>query len=420
MNNPQKQPATLNNTWKLSWYHRFFLCLGALIFSVVSCRLSPDIQPSLPSKTASPAPASNQNLSQNQRAPAHSYPNCSPPISPYYTKGALPFLIFPNPGNSQPTLAALSEKHDLRIGSAVSYKLLNKESYASLLSREFSMITPEVDMKWENIHPEPERFNFTMGDTLVAFARLYQMDVYGHVLVWDLQLPEWIRNGEYSRDEWMQILCTHIKSVVGHYRGQVYAWDVVNEALDEHGQLRNTFWLQKIGPEYIPMAFHWAREADPNAILVYNDFMAEGMNPKSDGVYALVQELLRQNVPIDGVGLQMHTHLNGLPPFDELMENMQRLTALGMDVFITEMDIKLQYSDASLEEKLNEQATRYSQVFSACLQTPGCRGFSTWGLTDLYSWIPDYTGKEDAPLLFDRKGQPKPAYDAIIDLLQQP
>jgi endo-1,4-beta-xylanase len=282
------------------------------------------------------------------------------------------------------------------------------------------MVTSEVDMKWENIHPEPERYDFTKGDTTVAFARLHQMAVYGHVLVWDLQLPTWITAGEFSREQWMHILCTHIKSVVGHYRGQIYAWDVVNEALDENGNLRDTIWMRKIGPEYIAMAFHWAHEADPNAILVYNEFMAEGMNPKSQGVYTMVQELLKQNVPIHAVGLQMHLWLEIPPPFDDLAENMQRLSDLGLSVFITEMDVKLQKNERDPVEKLNLQAEVYRQAFAACVQAPNCRGFSTWGLTDRYSWIPDYTGNADAPLLFDIKGQPKPAYDAIMDLLKQP
>lgn len=394
--------------------------LCVLFFLLASCSAPNPSEITPQNNRATPSSTPQLSSAQTDPEPSHSFPNCQPVISPYFTKDALPFLIIPNPRSSEQALAPLASQYGIHIGAAVSAKLLKDESYASLLASQFSMVTPEVDMKWENIHPEPEKFDFSKGDTIVAFARLHQMQVYGHVLIWDLQLPEWITSGQYSRDQWIQILCKHVKSVVRHYRGQVYAWDVVNEALDENGNLRDTIWMRNIGPEYIPMAFHWAHEADPNALLVYNDFMAEGMNPKAEGVYTLIQEMLRKNVPIHAVGLQMHTYLDGPPPYHELLENMQRLSELGLSIFITEMDVKLQYSEAEPSEKLLQQAQMYQQVFSACLKTPNCRGFSTWGLTDLYSWIPDYTGKDDAPLLFDRKGQPKPAYHAITDLLQNP
>jgi endo-1,4-beta-xylanase len=398
-------------------FPRFIFLLG---FLLVACRFTIPIQVKPSSPTQLPTTTMTPSAGQVLPTPSHIFPDCSPVISPYFTINALPFRINPPQDPAQPSLANLAKEHNIRIGTAVSASLLKDESYTALLTREFNMLTPEVDMKWENIHPEPDRYDFRRGDTIVAFARLHQMSVYGHVLVWDLQLPAWVNEGQFTRQEWIQLLCTHIKSVAGHYRGQIYAWDVVNEALDETGRLRDTIWMRNIGPEYIAMAFHWAHEADPNAKLVYNDFMAEGLNQKSQAIYALVQGLLQQNVPIHAVGLQMHLWLNGPPTSSELSENMQHLSDLGLSIYITEMDIKLQYSDANQSEKLNDQARMYRQVFSACLNSPNCRGFSTWGLTDRYSWIPDYTGKTDAPLLFDNKGQPKPAYDAIIDLLRNP
>ncbi|HSQ27796.1 MAG TPA: endo-1,4-beta-xylanase [Anaerolineales bacterium] len=412
---------TLENITHPGHPHRILIARSLCLigFFIVSCTTP------LPTETA-PSPvittpvAAPSPLGTPDSAPSHTFPNCSPAIFPYRTIDALPYFINPNFESRQPTLANLAKKHDIRIGTAVSANLLKDEAYAVLLSNEFNMVTPEVDMKWENIHPEPDRFDFTKGDTIVAFAQIHQMALYGHVLVWDLQLPAWVTQGQFTRDQWIDLLCTHIKSVVGHYRGKIYAWDVVNEALDESGKLRNTIWLQNIGPEYIAMAFHWAHEADPSALLVYNDFMAEGMNQKSQAVYALVQGLLRQNVPIDAVGLQMHVGLNSPPTFHALSENMQRLSELGLSVYITEMDVKLQYSTRNTSEKLSAQSRVYRHAIAACINAPNCRGFSTWGLTDRYSWIPDYTGNEDAPLLFDVEGQPKPAYFAIIDLLQTP
>jgi endo-1,4-beta-xylanase len=279
------------------------------------------------------------------------------------------------------------------------------------------MLVPEVAMKWEIIHPEPERYDFSRGDALVTFARQHGMAVRGHVLVWDLQMPAWVTNGQFTRQEWMQILCTHIKSVVGHYRGQIYAWDVVNEAVNQDGTLRNTFWMSKLGPEHIAMAFQWAREADPAAKLFYNDNGGEGLNPKSQGIYALAQGLQQTGVPIDGVGMQMHTWLGGAPSTVELSANMQRLAGLGLEIHITEMDVRLQYSTSDPSTKLAEQADIYRSVLSVCLSVSSCKAFLTWGLSDRYSWIPGFTGKPDAPLLFDKGGLPKPAYFAIVKLL---
>jgi endo-1,4-beta-xylanase len=243
------------------------------------------------------------------------------------------------------------------------------------------------------------------------------MAVRGHVLVWDLQMPAWATNGQFTRQAWIQILCTHIKSVVGHYRGQIYAWDVVNEAVNQDGTLRNTFWMSKLGPEYIAMAFQWAREADPSAKLFYNDNGGEGLNAKSQGIYALLQGLQQTGVPVDGVGMQMHTRLDGAPPASELSANMQRLAKLGLEIHITEMDVRLQYSTGDNETKQAEQADLYREVLSVCLSVQNCKAFLTWGLTDRYSWIPGFTGKPDAPLLFDKSGLPKPAYFAIVKLL---
>ena len=312
----------------------------------------------------------------------------------------------------------LAKQRNLFIGAATDPGYLQNDSAASqLLAREFNMLVPEVAMKWEVIHPEPERYDFTRGDALVTYARQHGMAVRGHVLVWDLQMPAWVTDGQFTRQEWMQILCSHIKSVVGHYRGQIYAWDVVNEAVNQDGTLRNTFWMSKLGPEYIAMAFQWAREADPNAKLFYNDNGGEGLNPKSQAIYALVQGLQQTGVPVDGVGMQMHTWLDGAPPAADLSANMQRLADLGLEIHITEMDVRLQNSTSDTVTKLEEQADLYRQVLSVCLSVTSCKAFLTWGLTDRYSWIPGFTGKPDAPLLFDKDGLPKPAYFAIVKLL---
>jgi endo-1,4-beta-xylanase len=311
----------------------------------------------------------------------------------------------------------LATQRHLFIGAATDPGYLQNPDASQLLAREFNMLVPEVAMKWEVIHPKPGGYDFLRGDALVTFARQHQMAVRGHVLVWDLQMPAWVTNGEFSRQEWIQILCTHIKSVVGHYRGQIYAWDVVNEAVNQEGTLRNTFWMRKLGPEHIAMAFQWAREADPDAKLFYNDNGGEGLNAKSQGIYALVQGLQHTGVPIDGVGMQMHTALGSAPSTEDLSANMLRLDKLGLEIHITEMDVRIQNSTSNLQTNLAEQADNYREVLSVCLSASNCKAFLTWGLTDRYSWIPAFTGKPDAPLLYDKDGLPKPAYFAVVKLL---
>lgn len=364
------------------------------------------------SSTPPPAPTLLAPLTTMQR-----YPSCHPvevPIEPYG------FPDQPGDPAESPTLRSLADARGLWLGTALDGGALFNIPYAQLISQQFNLLAPENAMKWERVQPAPDRFDFREADALVSFAEKHQMSVYGHALVWHHQLPEWIAQGNYSRERWIQILCRHVKTVVHHFRGRVLAWDVVNEAMADEGSLYQNLWLEKIGPDYIPMAFQWAHEADPEAILVYNDHSAEGMNPKSQAIYMLVKNLVEQGVPIHAVGLQMHINLFNPPSATDLATNMQRLAKLGLQAHITEMDVRIQYGKQSVEEKLTLQAGIYSDIMTVCLQQPNCRFFSTWGASDRYSWIPGITGKPDAPLLFDESGLPKPAYYALIEALTQP
>lgn len=318
---------------------------------------------------------------------------------------------------TEPTLRALAEARGFWIGAAADAKAISQEPrYAELLAQEYNMLTPENVMKFEYIHPEPERYDFSLADLLVDFAQAHGMAVRGHTLVWHNQLPKWILQGQFTQDEWMTILREHIHTVVGHYRGKVVAWDVVNEAFDEQGTLRDTIWLRHIGPQYIALAFQWAHEANPQAKLFYNDYGAEGLSPKSEAVYQMVQGLLKEGIPIHGVGLQMHIALNTAPATSEVVANMQRLGALGLEMHITEMDVRI--AENNTLQGLKQQAEIYGDMLGVCLSAANCKAFVVWGLTDRYSWIPQYFGVADAPLPFDENFQPKPAYYALMDVLK--
>jgi endo-1,4-beta-xylanase len=298
------------------------------------------------------------------------------------------------------------------VGAAVTNEPLRDDPrYGGLLAREYNALTPENAMKWDTIHPAPDRYHFAPADAIVDFADSSGMVVRGHTLVWYRQVPEWVTDREWTRPELERVLRDHIRRVVGHYRGRVVQWDVVNEAIDGEGRLRDSVWLRVIGPDYIRLAFRWAREADPDALLFYNDFDLEFPGPKATAVEALVRDLVRGGVPIDGVGLQAH-ELTARPPTRANVEQTLRTYArMGLAVGITELDVGVVLpGDAAQYEA---QARVYDDVLAGCLAVTRCRTFVTWGFTDAHSWVPtELPGFGDA-LPFDESYRPKPAADAL-------
>jgi endo-1,4-beta-xylanase len=308
----------------------------------------------------------------------------------------------------------------LRIGAAVDMSPFRNESiYTQTLGREFNILVAENAMKFDAMHPAQNTYNFTDADALVAYAEANNMAVRGHTLVWHSQIPGWLTGGNFTRDQVIAIMRDHIMTVVGRYRGRILAWDVVNEAVsDNNGQMRtDSFWNQRIGPEYIAMAFRFAREADPNAILYYNDYSAEGSGAKSDAVFNLVSGLLNQGVPIDGVGWQMH-QINPFRIQQAHRTNAQRLGSLGLEVSITEMDVRI--SLPTTAQELSEQALAYRDLVEFCLAQPNVKTLVTWGFTDKYSWIPGFFSGFGDALIFDMNYQPKPAYNSMLSALGAP
>jgi endo-1,4-beta-xylanase len=316
-------------------------------------------------------------------------------------------------------LRILAQAKGIDIGAAVAIGPLKQdETYRSLLAREFSMITAEGAMKFWALHPDRDRYWFDTADMLVGFARSNGMKVRGHTLVWHQVLPPWLTGGRFTRGELIDILKDHILTVVGHYRGQIVAWDVVNEAVEDPqwgGGLRKTLWLQVIGPEYLGMAFRFANVADPESRLFLNEYGAEALGQKSDAVYTLLRDLLRSGVPVHGVGLQMHVSLDSPPRVEDVLTNIRRLADLGLEVHITELDVRIRAPVT--DEKLAAQARLYREVTRACLAVTRCKAIVLWGFTDKYSWIPRYFPGYGSALIFNEAYQPKPAYYAIGEAL---
>ena len=339
-------------------------------------------------------------------------------------------LVLAVPGDTSlaQSLREQADKSGMLIGTAVNPSRFAEPSYAATLAREFNMIEAENVMKWGAIRPNRETFNFKPGDQVVDFAKAHDMKVRGHCLLWHRYNPAWLSSGQFSANQLSAMLKDHITTVMKHYAGKVFAWDVVNEALDGRGGMEQSLWYDHPGiglagknTAYIEQAFRWARAADPKALLFYNDYDTEGLNPKSDAVYAMVKDFRKRGVPIDGVGIQAHLNLNQ-QAIASLTANIARLTALGVHVHITELDVGLPTANGQLVDQadLARQADIYRLVAIACLRTQGCSAIQTWGFTDKYSWIPGFTrGVKGAALLFDQSYVPKPAYDALLKVLAQ-
>lgn len=310
----------------------------------------------------------------------------------------------------QSTLRDAAEGAGKFVGTAVNDGRLGDAAYAGIASTEFSSVTAENAMKWESVQPSRGTFNFAGGDRLVDFAATNGQQVYGHTLVWHSQLPGWVSNGGFGADELTQVMTEHITEVAGRYTGQVAYWDVVNEAFNEDGTRRQSVFQTTIGDGYIAEAFRAADAADPDARLCINDYNVEGVNAKSDALYALVEDLLAQGVRVDCVGLQSHLILGQVP--GDLQENIQRFADLGLEVIITELDIRMNTpSDA---DRLQQQAEEYERVVAACVAVSGCAGVTVWGISDADSWIPDVFPGEGAACVWDENLQRKPAYDGVL------
>ena len=310
------------------------------------------------------------------------------------------------------------------VGTAVRPSLFSEAVYSATLAREFNMVEPEDEMKWWVVRRNSDTFDFREGDEVVAFAQAHGMKVRGHCLVWDHHNPAWLGQGNFTPAQLSHLLQEHIITVMKRYAGQVFAWDVVNEALDATGRVKDSVWynqpgigLADRGTAYIEQTFRWAHQADPQALLFYNEAEGEGLNRKSDAIYAMVKDFKRRGVPLDGVGLQLH--ISQLD-FDTaaIATNIARLAALGVQVHITELDVSLPVDSSGLarNDDLLRQAEVHRGVVEACLQNPGCTAIQTWGFTDKYSWIGYHShGTRGAALPFDRSYKPKPAYDTMLE-----
>ena len=319
------------------------------------------------------------------------------------------------------SLRAVAKSRGVLIGTCVAAYHLSDPQYAELAGSQFSLLEPENEMKFQEVHPEPNRYDFGPADEEVSFAKKNHMAVRGHTLVWYQQIARWAIDGHYTPTQLQTILQDHIHTVVGRYKGVVKWWDVVNEALDDSGNLRSFLWSDKPGigmgarDKYIEAAFRWAHEADPSAKLFYNDYNIETVNAKSNALYAMLKDLKARGVPISGLGFQCHLDFQfaNQGAIDSFKENIERFKKLGLEIQFTELDVRMrQGSEATFER----QAWLYGQIVKLGLDE-GVKLIQIWGITDKYSWFQATRNGEGWPLLWDDQYRPKPALESVKEAL---
>ncbi|KAI0687499.1 glycoside hydrolase superfamily [Earliella scabrosa] len=276
----------------------------------------------------------------------------------------------------------------------------------------FGQLTPAKAMKWNNTEPERGVFTFAEGDLYIELARKTGKIMRGHNCVWYNRIPAWVTETEWTAPELAEVVTEHCFNIVRHWRGQI--WDVINEPFNDDGTWRETIWFNTLNTTYIPLALHAARAADPHARLYINEYNITGTGAKSTSMKTLVRDLKRAGVPLDGVGVQAHETVGLVPPLADIRRNLEELAALGVELAITELDVKFPALPPT-RAGLAQQRRDYETIVRACADVPRCVGVTVWDWTDKYSWIPGtFPGTGDAcPCDVDLR--PKPAFYGIID-----
>ncbi|MFI7006242.1 endo-1,4-beta-xylanase [Streptomyces sp. NPDC050145] len=300
---------------------------------------------------------------------------------------------------AESTLGSAAAQSGRYFGTAIASGRLNDTTYTTIANREFTMVTPENEMKIDATEPQQGRFDFTAGDRVYNWAVQNGKKVRGHTLAWHSQQPAWMQS--LSGSALRQAMINHINGVMGHYKGKIAQWDVVNEAFaDGTSGARRDSNLQRTGNDWIEVAFRTARAADPAAKLCYNDYNTDNWTwAKTQAVYAMVKDFKQRGVPIDCVGFQSHFN-NDSPYNSNFRTTLQSFAALGVDVAVTELDIQ------------GASPTTYANVTNDCLAVARCLGITVWGVRDTDSWRADQT-----PLLFNGDGSKKPAYTSVLNAL---
>ncbi|KAH6877079.1 family 10 glycosyl hydrolase [Thelonectria olida] len=283
-------------------------------------------------------------------------------------------------------------------------------------TREFGQTTPTNGQKWVFTEPSPGVFNFTEGEVVSSIAKKNGQYMRCHALVWHSQLASWVESTEWTPKTLRKAIKRHIQKVAGHWRGRCYAWDVVNEALNEDGTYRDSVFYQVLGEEYIKLAFREAAKADPHAKLYYNDYNLESPSAKSEGAIRIVKMLQDEGIKVDGIGMQAHLIAHQAPSLDSQIAVMQSYEKLGVEVALTELDVRIQLPVN--KTNLAWQKEVYKNSVGACTQVDACVGITIWDFYDPFSWVPYVFAGQGAPLLWFEDFSRHPAYYGALEALK--
>ncbi|QKW08361.1 endo-1,4-beta-xylanase [Streptomyces sp. NA04227] len=332
------------------------------------------------------------------------------PPSPSQSTGPSPTA----PGER--TMRQLAEERGKYMGVAVDADALGEESpYPRLAGEQFGMLTAENAMKWPQTERSPGSTSYEDADRVVDFAKRHRQRLRGHALTWNTHEPQWLSAQKFSDERIGELLREHVQDEAGRYKGAIYAWDVVNEPLTGKGTLKPGTLLDALGPDYIADSLRWAHQADPDARLYLNEFGAEGIGPKSDGLYRLAKSLKEKGVPLHGIGFESHFELGKVPK--DMRQNMERFTALGLEVAVTELDVRMR--TPATDDALERQAEDYASVIRTCLNVEKCVGVSFWNLHDGASHVPKKRPGWGAAHAYDAQYRPKPAREAVAEALTE-
>ncbi|KAF9007116.1 endo-1,4-beta xylanase [Cyathus striatus] len=298
-------------------------------------------------------------------------------------------------------------------GTATDNPELTNTSYVAQLGNtlDFHQLTPANSMKWENTEPERGVFTFAGGDQIVQQAQKHNQLMRGHNCVWHNQLASWVTDGNFDNATLLSIVENHCGTLVGHYKGQIVSWDVLNEIFNDDGTFRQSVFFNTTGTAYIATALRAARKADPKAKLYINDFNIEGSGAKSTALANLVKQLKADKVPIDGIGVQSHMIVGEIP--STMKDNLQMFADLGVEVAITELDVRMTLPETPA--LLEQQKKDYTTIIQACKEVKGCIGVTVWDWTDKFSWVPGTFAGQGAACPWDENFKKKPAYLGIVE-----
>jgi GH35 family endo-1,4-beta-xylanase len=395
---------------------RAIIVFGCVLVSLTGCDSRPRDQPKKPHASSSSSQGQAPSSGDKTGSPAPNDPpdddEAPPPDSrDAGTRADDSDTADAGKDSLDGTLRTAAQHAGARfIGTAVAAQPLASDTrYAGILATDFSSVTCENEMKWGALEAKRGSWDFAAADRIVSAAQAAGAAIKGHTLVWHAQLPSWVSG--LNRDELLDALHEHIVQTAGHFKGKLYSWDVVNEAIDPDTLQLRAGIHSTLGISGLAQAYRWVKEVDPSALLFYNDFGIEAPGAKTDAVYQLVKDLNAAGAKLDGIGLQAHLDTAGYPAESQLRATLEHFAELGLEVTYSELDVKTKTADpkGSAQRRAEAQSLVYQLVAGVCATERACPGITLWGFTDNATWI-----KADDPLIYDASFHKKPAHAALL------